>query len=495
MRVIALIPVYNEELFVQPLIEHLVQQGVEAYFIDNQSTDNTREILEKYIGRGVVGIETLARDGGFDLSEILNRMEELALDLDADWFIKMDADEFRLPPDSKQTLAEALEEDDKNGYNAVNFIDFMFLPTKESPEHRHPNFQETMRWYYPFVAKFPNRLTAWKRQPQRVSLVHEAGHQVGFPGLRASPRQYRMRHYHFLNLDHAIERHVGVRLPQKAIERGWHGWRQSIRAEMVALPPEDLLSVYTAADEMDPSNAWVVQYIGALATSGVDETKHLAEGESPLVPIIFDSLPKGSSASAESNCESGADLLVSMLGNHSTLTVTPDIDFIAGVISEMQSFHYPAEPFVDSLSHHIRWSDFRIQPEEFKEELTTHRPYLLSDAFRRLFDLSASKAGKSRWGGRFYEPNEHGLNCEQLKAIFPEARFIFVKGASGIESHHCESWQHFMGLSSEELSANPDQTLKKVCEFIKLPFEQAMLKNHRKSLWSRLFGNMFAPKT
>jgi glycosyltransferase involved in cell wall biosynthesis len=41
MRVIALLAAYNEERFIAGCIEHLFQQSVDVYLIDNSSTDNT----------------------------------------------------------------------------------------------------------------------------------------------------------------------------------------------------------------------------------------------------------------------------------------------------------------------------------------------------------------------------------------------------------------------------------------------------------------------
>lgn len=98
MRVIALLATYNEERFIEGCLNHLTRHGVDVYLIDNESTDSTVAIAESYIGRGVIGIETFRRDGVFRFADILRRKEALAAELDSDWFIHLDADEFRLPP-------------------------------------------------------------------------------------------------------------------------------------------------------------------------------------------------------------------------------------------------------------------------------------------------------------------------------------------------------------------------------------------------------------
>jgi hypothetical protein len=262
MRVIALLAAYNEEKYMAQCLDHLLAQGVEAYLLDNESTDGTVAIAERHLGHGVVGIETISRARGYSLREMLGRREALAATLAADWFIHMDPDEFRLPPDPCVTLAEALAEVDAQGYNAVNFLEFVFIPTQESPDHDHPEFQKTMRWYYPFLPKYPHRLNAWKRQPGRVDLVSLGGHQVSFPGLAMYPVPFRMRHYHFLSVPHAIAKLVSRPYLQEELDRGWHTWRAKLRPEMIQLPSQDELKAYVSDPELDPSHPRPVQYLG-----------------------------------------------------------------------------------------------------------------------------------------------------------------------------------------------------------------------------------------
>jgi Glycosyl transferase family 2 len=265
MRVIALLATYNEERFIAGCIEHLSRQGVEVYLIDNDSTDQTVAIAGRYLNRGLVGVETLPREGAFSLRAILNRKEEIAAALDADWFMHVDADEIRLPPRSDRTLALALAEAEAQGYNAVNFQEFTFVPTAESPDHDHPRFQETMRWYYPFLPSFPHRLNAWKRQPARVELAWSAGHRVRFPGLRVYPESFPLRHYLFLSVPHAVRKYADRRHDPAALAMGWHGWRERLKPEMVRLPSQAELRIYISDDQLDPSGPRTQHYVAESA--------------------------------------------------------------------------------------------------------------------------------------------------------------------------------------------------------------------------------------
>ena len=259
VRVVAILAAYNEERFIASCLEHLFEQGVAAYLIDNSSTDRTVEIAERYLERGLIGIENFPRtEDVYKWQKLLERKEQLAATLEADWFIHVDADEIRLPPRSDRTLAQAFAEAEAQGYNAVNFMEFVFVPTKEAPDHDHPHFQQTMRWYYPYQRSFPqwrpHRRNAWKRQPEKVDLAGRGGHRVRFPGLRMYPEFFKMRHYLFLSVPHALSKWVNRNYDEVEVEKGWHGGRASLTPDKIQLPSQNELRYYISDDELDASN-------------------------------------------------------------------------------------------------------------------------------------------------------------------------------------------------------------------------------------------------
>jgi glycosyltransferase involved in cell wall biosynthesis len=255
VRVIAIIAAYNEERFIAGCLEHLFRQGVLVYLIDNCSNDETATIARRYLGRGLIDIESFPRTSGrYDWRALLLRKEELAATLEADWFMHVDADEVRLAPRAGQTLAEAFAEVDAQGYNAVNFLEFTFIPTREEPDHDHPEFQRTMRRYYPFLPWSPHRLNAWRRQPARVELAWYGGHRVRFPGLRVADTFFPMRHYLFLSVAHFLAKYAGRVYDPAEVKRGWHGWRNRLKPDLIKLPSQDELRLYTSDHELDSSN-------------------------------------------------------------------------------------------------------------------------------------------------------------------------------------------------------------------------------------------------
>lgn len=139
-RVIALISAYNEADVISPVIEHLVENGVDVYLLDNCSTDETVEEARRWLGRGLVGIETFPTPGDerhrlaagrYDWTAILLRKEELARTLEADWFLHHDADEFRESPLDSLTLGDAIRFVDSLDYNCIDFRIFDFPPVDD----------------------------------------------------------------------------------------------------------------------------------------------------------------------------------------------------------------------------------------------------------------------------------------------------------------------------------------------------------------------------
>lgn len=255
MRVIALMTAYNEERFIAGCLEHLFDQGVETYLIDNGSTDRTAEIAERYLGRGLIGVEKFPRvEGTYKWAPLLRRKEELAASLEADWFMHADPDEIRIAPRPELTLAEAFADVGKKGYNAVNFVEFTFIPTREEPDHDHPDFVRTMRHYYPFMRNFPFQVKAWKKQSDRVNLVHSGGHRVRFPDFRLYPEPFKMRHYPYLSVPHIVSKYLDKKYDPEELKKGWHGYRARVVAEKIQLPSQRELHLYTSDDALDLSN-------------------------------------------------------------------------------------------------------------------------------------------------------------------------------------------------------------------------------------------------
>ena len=96
--------------------------------IDNDSSDETVAVCRQYLGKGVLFMERVAWTGFFDLSAQLEAKREVAARLDHDWLIHVDADEWLQSPNEGETLLDGIKRVSAQGYNAINFDEFVFLP-------------------------------------------------------------------------------------------------------------------------------------------------------------------------------------------------------------------------------------------------------------------------------------------------------------------------------------------------------------------------------
>lgn len=268
-RVVAVLAARNEERFIAGCLENLFEQGVAVYLCDNESTDGTIEIASRHLGKGLLGIETFPYDGAYCWERILRRKEELFQTLDADWLMHVDADEVHLPPPGHSSVAAALGAVDALGYDAVEFSEFTFVPTLESPDHDHPDFLRTLRTYYPFLPQSPHRMKAFKKQAGAMEIAWSGGHRVRFAHeVRMYPERFRMKHYLFLSATHAARKYPGRRYLADEIDRlGWHGWRPHLQPEQIRLPDTGSVRSTASDDDLDSSNPWTQHWLERCAAT------------------------------------------------------------------------------------------------------------------------------------------------------------------------------------------------------------------------------------
>ncbi|QSX78920.1 glycosyltransferase family A protein [Agrilutibacter solisilvae] len=273
-RIVAVLAARNEERFLKTCLENLFRQGVEVYVCDNGSTDRTVEIAKAYLGAGVIGIEHIPFDGTYQWERILQRKEALFRELDADWLMHVDADEIHLPPPGHASIAAAIAAADAQGYEAVEFAEFTFLPTREAPDHDHPDFVQQLRTYYPFRPRSPHCVRAFRKQPVPMEIAWSGGHHVRFqaPGKPVQPplfpEQFRMKHYIFLSADHASRKYPGRKYHDDEVNRlRWHGWRPRLRTEQIALPSAAHLRTTANDDDLDSTSPWTKHWLDQCAAS------------------------------------------------------------------------------------------------------------------------------------------------------------------------------------------------------------------------------------
>jgi glycosyltransferase involved in cell wall biosynthesis len=257
LRIVALLAVRNEALYLERCLEHLFAQGIETCVIDNESTDATLDIARKYLNRGVFRIESLPYNGTFEWANVLKNKERLAREIDADWFIHHDADEIREAPSPFKTLREGIMKADQEGYNAINFDEFAFLPTTNDESFEGTDYVEAMRHYYFFEPGQFHRVNAWKNTGQVLDLASSGGHRANFEGRRIYPENFILRHYIVLSRAQAIAKYGSERVySREEVERGWHGARAHFKPVQLQFPSRDQLKMLGNNSCWDKSNPW-----------------------------------------------------------------------------------------------------------------------------------------------------------------------------------------------------------------------------------------------
>lgn len=255
MRIVALLTVRNEELYLTRCLQHLKEQGVETCIIDNDSEDSTLEIAKTFIRNGVFRIERIPFEGYFDLQKILLFEEKLSYEIDADWFMHYDADEIREAP-LHYTLRNGISYVDSMGYNAINFNEFVFLPTSDNETYEREDYVKKMNYYY-FFEPWPLReIKAWKKNPT-IDLHTSGGHSVDFEKRIVYPYPFIMRHYIVLSREHAIRKYTERIFNPKEVAMGWHRNRVNFNPEKLRFPQREKLK-FLQAPFWDTSCPWKV---------------------------------------------------------------------------------------------------------------------------------------------------------------------------------------------------------------------------------------------
>jgi glycosyltransferase involved in cell wall biosynthesis len=254
MEIVALIAARNEAAYIARCLEHLHRNGIAFCLIDNESTDATVDIAKRFQGRGLVKIVTVPFPGFYDWIGLLETKSELASTLGADWYIHQDADEILEAADGRQTLHDAIGEVAAAGYNAINFDEFVFVPTDEREGYEDKDYVALMTRYY-FFEPHPLRLIRSWSGTYRVDLAQSGGHVASFPGQKIYPKNFVLRHYITLSLAHLRKKYASRIYSEREVkELGWHGWRAEFAKWEIKLPDPNTLKTYKGDGVWDKSD-------------------------------------------------------------------------------------------------------------------------------------------------------------------------------------------------------------------------------------------------
>lgn len=200
---------------------------------------------------------------------------------------------------------------------------------------------------------------------------------------------------------------------------------------------------------------------------------------------------------------SGTTLLRNMLTAHPALAVpneSPFVPLIHRVLTRQGRLH-DLDAAWGMIRNHTRFRQWHLPPMEVERLLSEHPPASYDDLVRTLFAAYAQRVGKRHAGDK---TTGNALYFEWLGERFPDSRFvhilrdpravcmsravqIFNSGGLPGAARHWRSrvaaaraaaatlGDRLLEVRYERLVTNPEDELERLCTFVGIPFDRAML--------------------
>lgn len=202
---------------------------------------------------------------------------------------------------------------------------------------------------------------------------------------------------------------------------------------------------------------------------------------------------------------SGTSLLAVMLDAHPQLAVPPETAFLQHLTRLDTPPASLARQFVQIVTANrtpiSNWSDFGLDGEEFARRIFAIEPFSLTAGTRAFYEMYAASQRKPLAGEK---TPDNIFVMREIAALLPEAHFIHVLrdprdtalswrktwfAPSQDFSVLGQAWRHHVGAGRtagaglphyietryEDLVLRPQAELPRLCEFLSLPYAEAML--------------------
>lgn len=510
MKIVALLAVRNEELMLAHCLEHLYQQGIETYLIDYHSSDRTLEIAKTFQNRGLLQIESQPFSGKFDLETMLQRKEQLAKKINADWFLNVDADQIRKAPAPYLTLKEAFQAVTQQGYNAIAFDEWVYIPRNDTESFETTDYVETMQYGYRYQPRENHRIDAWAAT-KKINLQKDWGYRVRFKNQKIFPTPFQLHHYMALSRTHALAKY-GSRIFTKniIINSKWHRSRVTVNPKTLNFTKVNCISLKDIPNSTPlTKHLWFGAPSKALNPLGAGRIyRHLKKKPTrqPAFSILrtLFSTPIPFVVGAP---RSGTTLLRLMMDAHPDLAIPPETQFIHNLPLEGENHFNSKDFFLKTILQGERWPHFQIDAELFQKEILSIKNFTFSEGLRRFYQLYADKFNKKRWGDK--NPS-YLLEMIRIQQLIPEAHFIHIIrdgrdvalslrdlwwGPGNNLEAQAAFWQNrirdgqqqaqfcrnYLEIRYENLLLNTHQELQKICSFLHLPYDSQMERYYERA--------------
>lgn len=231
---------------------------------------------------------------------------------------------------------------------------------------------------------------------------------------------------------------------------------------------------------------------------------------------------------------SGTTLLRAILDRHPEVTVPPESHFIPRLYARRHLYgtagrveHH--ERFLQDLARHPRFVRWGLPITAVRDELLKTPTATFAQAIDAVFRAYAARAGKLRWGDK--TPG-YAHFIDVLARLFPAAKFVHLirdgrdvaLSMLELDNRHIHAatpayfWsrtiartraqaaalgdERYMEIRYEDVVARPEASVRRLCEFLDLTFQPAMLQHDGRILegapaqvqrWHRRLGQPVTP--
>ena len=207
---------------------------------------------------------------------------------------------------------------------------------------------------------------------------------------------------------------------------------------------------------------------------------------------------------------SGTTMLRLMLDAHPDLAVPPETGFLsalAGLTGQGEALRASALQAITTYPPGApAWADFGLGADALADSFAAIEPFTATSAARAFYRLYAARFGKKRWGDK---TPSYCFHMAAISRLLPEARFVhLVRDGRDVALSLRDVW-FAPGNTPEELAADwvahvevaedasvdavrlrvhfeelvmhPERVLRRICDFIELPFHEDMLHFHERT--------------
>ncbi len=203
---------------------------------------------------------------------------------------------------------------------------------------------------------------------------------------------------------------------------------------------------------------------------------------------------------------SGTTLLRMMLDAHPELTIPPETHFVPDLIKAVREPGATPEDALAAMKSAREWGDFGFTDEQMLARLRGLPKLRPGPAVRTFYEAYMEQQGKPRWGEK---TPTYVQKMKLIQRALPEARFVHVirdgrdvalsvldrtvrdLSAGDVARRwrkkilkareDAPQLEHYTEIRYEDLILDTEPVLRRVAEFIDLPWDEAMLSYHERS--------------